>query len=346
MTEARAESRLRRWLPWLGALIGVATLAWVLRGFELAKFRAVLANADATLLLAVPVAIAAEQLVRAWKWRQLLYPLRPIGTFRLFGAIMAGYLVGFLVPFGFSTLARAWLVGRREGLAMIAVLATVALDRLTDGIVFALLVPIALLLVVFPDPTGDIRAGLTWAAAGSLLLCVLLLSALALYKRRALRPGEWFVRAIERLPARIVGTMYRVAASFGEGIVWPRELWRGIIVVVASVAIKALAATHFFWAGLAFGAVLEPAQYLFLMVCLGFVVVLGHVVRIAGTFVIGAIFVLGLFGVSEEMALAMVLVVQVSTVLSMAVIGAFALWRQGVALSELRTSAIEHAAGH
>lgn len=343
MTNGRRGSRSRRWLPWVGALIGIATLAWILRGFELDKFRAILAGADARLLLAVPVAIAAEQLVRAWKWRQLLYPLRSIGTFRLFGAIMAGYLVGFLIPFGFSTLARAWLVGRREALAMSAVLATVALDRLTDGIVFALLVPIALLLVAFPDPAGDLRAGLAWAAAGSLMLCVLLIFALVLYKRRALRPGGWFARLIGRLPARIVGPMHRVAASFGEGIVWPRELWRGIVIVAASVAIKALAATHFFWAGLAFGAVLEPAQYLFLMVCLGFVVVLGHVVRVAGTFAIGAIFVLGLFGVSEEMALAMVLVVQAASILTIAIIGAFALWRQGVALSELRTSAVEHA---
>ena len=189
MTHGRWGSRSRRWLPWVGVLIGIATLAWILRGFDLDKFRAILAGADARLLLAVPAAVAAEQLARAWKWRQLLHPLRSIGTFRLFGAIMAGYLVGFLIPFGFSTLARAWLVGRREAIAMSAVLATVALDRLTDGIVFALLVPLALLLVAFPDPTGDLRAGLAWAAAGSLVLCVLLIFSLVLYKHRAMRPG-------------------------------------------------------------------------------------------------------------------------------------------------------------
>ncbi|MDH0364711.1 MULTISPECIES: hypothetical protein [Burkholderiales] len=39
------------------------------------------------------VSILAEQLVRAWNWRQLLYPLRPAGRFDLFGTIMAGYLL-------------------------------------------------------------------------------------------------------------------------------------------------------------------------------------------------------------------------------------------------------------
>ena len=336
-------SRWRRWLPWVGALIGVATLAWLLRGFEFDRFFAILADADVRYLALVPLAIAAEQLVRGWKWRQLLYPLRPIGTLPLFGAIMAGYLLGLLVPFGFAALARSWLVARRAGLPMSSVLATVALDRLTDGVVFALLVPVALLLVVFPDPTGGIRSGLVWGAAGSLVLFVLLLLSLLVYKRGVSRPDGRLVRLIVRLPAPMVGPVQRITASFATGIVWPRELGRGLGIVLASVAIKLIAATHLMWAGLAMDAGLLPAQYLFVMVFLGFLVILGHFARITGSFVIGGIFALGLFGVSEERALAMVLVVQGASLLSVASIGALALWRQGVALSELRAAGAANA---
>lgn len=342
MTEVAARSHWRRWWPWLGGLVGLAALAWVLRRFDLDSFRVVLAGAGVRFLLLVLLVIAGEQLVRAWKWRQLLYPLRSVGTLHLFGAIMAGYLAGLLIPFGFGALARAWLVARREGLAMTAVLATVALDRVTDGIIFALLVPVALLLVVFPDPTGDIRAGLMWAASGSFVLFAVLLLALALYKRGTLRPGGWFMRSIERLPARVLGPVRRVAVSFASGIVWPREFWRGFSIIAASVVMKLFAATHFLWAGLAFGAELRPVEYLFLMVFLGFVAVLGHFARIPGSFIVGAIFALGLFGVAEELALAMVLVVQAASLLSFASIGAFALWRQGVALADLRTAGAQH----
>ncbi len=337
MTQA-AQSRWQRWWPWLGAFIGVAVLAWVLRGFDIGRFRAILAEADGRFLLLVPVAIAAEQWVRAWKWRQILYPMRAVSALRLFGAIMAGYLTGLLIPFGFSALARAWLVARRNDLPMSAVLATVAIDRLTDGVVFALLAPIALLLVAFPDPTGDIRAGLAWGATGSFVFFALLLVALALYKRGALRADGRLVRLFERLPGRIAGPVRRVAASFATGIVWPKQLWRGLGILAAAVLIKLIAASHFLWAGLALGATLQPAQYLFLMVFLGFVVIIGHFVRIAGTFTIGGIFALGLFGVAEERALAMVLTVQAASLLTVAAIGAFALWRQGVGLAELRTA--------
>ena len=78
------------------------------------------------------------------------------------------------------------------------------------------------------------------------------------------------------------------------------------------------------------------------MVFLGFVHIVGAFAKIPGSFVIGAIFALGLFDVGEEKALAMVLVVQASSVLSVASIGALALWRQGVVLADLRAAGRDH----
>lgn len=339
MTQAQAPaSPYRRWLPWMGALIGVVTLAWVLRRFDFDRFLTTLAGAQWHFLVVMLLAIAGEQLVRAWKWRQLLHPLRSVHTMRLFGAIMAGYLIALLVPFGMGTVARSWLVARRENLKLSAVLATVALDRLTDGVVFACLVPIALLSVVFPDPTGGIHSGLIWAGAGSLVMFVLLLFALAAYRHGALDAESRLMRLVDRLPARMAVPLRRVAASFAEGITWPRPAWRGAGVVLASLLIKIITATHFLWAGLAFGVVLQPAQYLFLIVFLGFLLVLGYFIRLAGTFLIGAVFVLGGFGVPEEQAFAMALVVQTGTLLSIGVIGALAMWQQGIALAEVRAA--------
>lgn len=340
---AGSASRWARWWPWIGAIVGVAALLWILRRLDLERFRADLLRADVRFILLVPLAIVAEQWVRAWKWRQLLHPIKPaIDTLHLLGAIMAGYLINMLAPFGLSALVRSWIVARREGLTTSAVLATVAIDRLTDGVVFALLIPAALVLVAFPDPAGDIRAGLAWAALGSLALFVLLLLALVLYKRDALDPGGRMLRLVERLPPRFARPVRRVSVSFAQGIVWPRELWRGVGIVLASVAIKGIAATHFLWAGLAFGVALRLGEYLFLMVFLGFVAILGRFARIPGSFIVGAIFALGLFDVAEATALALVLVVQAASLMSVAAIGALALWRQGVALADLRTAGREH----
>ena len=75
------------------------------------------------------------------------------------------------------------------------------------------------------------------------------------------------------------------------------------------------------------------------MVFLGFLVIAGHFARIAGGFILGAVFVLTRLGVPEEEALAMALIVQASNLLSVAGIGALALWLQGIALADLSSGA-------
>jgi glycosyltransferase 2 family protein len=276
-----------------------------------------------------------EQLIRAWKWRQILWPLRAISTLRLFGAIMAGYLLATIIPFGFGTIARAWLVAHRGNLKVTAVLASVALDRLTDGLVFVCLVPIAVLGTTFDDPSGAIRTGLAWGGASSLVLFVLLILGLEYYRRQTTSPGPLLKRIGNRLPSFVGEPVRRLAASFGEGINWPQDRWRGVGIAVASLAMKLLAAGQLLAAGLMFDVALHPAQYLFVMVFLGFLVILGHFLRLAGGFIIGAVFALRLLGVPDDEALAIALVIQAANVLSVAGVGALALSAQGIALPEV-----------
>ena len=324
-----------RWWSWAGAGIGFGLLAVVLWRIDYAQLGRTLARTQAEYLALVPAVIALEQFVRAWKWRQILRPLHSVGTPRLFGAIMAGYLGNLLVPFGVSPLLRSWLVARREGLRMSAVLATVAIDRLIDGMVFATLVAVVLALAVLPDPTGTLRLGLLVGAAGSFALFAGLLGLLAQHRRAMAGAAGHLRRLLWRLPPPLAQGSERLLASFAEGVVWPGDAWRGVAIVLAGVLIKLIAATHLLWAGLAFGVVLRPLDYLAVMVLLGFLVIFTHVARLAAGFTVGAVFALGLFGVGEESALAMALTVQIGSALSVAVCGALALWRNGMALADL-----------
>jgi uncharacterized membrane protein YbhN (UPF0104 family) len=249
---------------------------------------------------------------------------------------MAGYFANLLVPLGISPFVRSWLVARLEALKMSAVLATAAIDRLVDGLIFTGFVAVALAFAVFPDPSGAINLGLIVGGVGSFALFTCLLVALARYKRRVSLPDAWLTRIADRLPERFSEPVKRIMRSFAEGVVWPREAWRGAGIVFASIVIKLIAITHFLWAGLAFGLVLNALDYVFLVVFLGFLIILSRLARIPGGFLVGAIFALDLLGVPDEQALVMVLLVQFSSLLATASIGAFALWRSGIALDELR----------
>ena len=336
MTEAPQRTSWRRWWSVGGAVVGAMAFGWVLWRVDYQRMAHVLSLAEIPFLLLLPLMVAAEQLVRGWKWRQLLFEIQPIGTLRLFGAIMAGYFANMLVPLGISPIVRSWLVSRLEALKMSAVLATAVIDRLVDGVVFTAFVAFVLSFAAFSDPGGGIRLGLIVGGFGSLSLFSLLLFGLALYKRLAGRSDGWVSRLAGRLPGRLSGPVKGIAISFAEGIVWPQAVWRGMGIILASVGIKLIAITYFLWAGLAFGVILRPTDYLFLVVFLGFLIINTRAVRIPGGFFFGALFALDLLGVAEEPALAMTVAVQSSTLLTVAVIGALALWKQGFTLGDLR----------
>ncbi len=98
---------------------------------------------------------------------------------------------------------------------------------------------------------------------------------------------------------------------------------------------KAVAASHFLWAGLALGVRLELFDYLFLLVFAGFALVLARFIRVPGGFVIGSAYALKLIGVADEQALAMIMFNNVVSLLLMVGIGGIVFWRSGVEIGSL-----------
>jgi hypothetical protein len=319
------------------AAIGLSVLAWVLRGLDHHRFFELVATADLAYLALVPAAVLGEQWARAVKWRQLLHDLKPIGTGRLFGTLMASYFANLMVP-GIGSVVRAWLAARREGLKATAVLATVVIERLIGGIVLTALVPLTLALVAIPDPTGLMQTALVWTAAGSFALFVFLLGALAGYRAQVISGAGWLGTLARRLPTRLGALVEALALAFAEGIVWPKERSRRCMVVLAGFAMKLVAATQLMWAGLAVGVHLAFADYLFLLISLSLLHAFSMSARTLGGFTIGAVIALELFHVPKEQALAMTLIVQASSLLTVASLGGVTLWLQGIGMADLRAA--------
>lgn len=326
-----------RWLvPLIGA--GVATAAFLLlyRGFDFARFLAELKRANLAWIVVLACTILLEQLIQGWKWRQLLYDVKPVSSWRLTGAFLAGYGANVLVPLGISPLVRSWLVARLEGLRMATVLVTTVISRFIDGIVFALFAGIVALAGQIPNVEGDVRTGL--AVAGALNFALFSFALWLLFRADTVlqRDDSLICRAVDWLAAKGRGRLSNLRDCLVKGIVWPREAARQAAIVGASVAMKLVAATNFVWAGFAVGVTLGVFDYLFLMVFAGFALVLTRFIRVPGGFLIGSGFALRLLGVADEQALAMILFSHVLSTILVVGIGLAILWRSGL---EIRTLA-------
>lgn len=334
---AKFSRLLLRWfVPLIGGGLALSLVFFLYRDLNFNLFLVELKGAKFWWIGVLAVTILLEQLIQGWKWRQLLYDLKPISSWRLTGAFLAGYGANVLVPVGISPLVRSWLVARLEGLRMATVLVTTIISRFIDGIVFAIIAGIVAIAGQIPKVEGDLQAG--FAAAGALNLFIFSGVLWLLFSSRALfgKDNSWISRLLDWLAVKSRGRFGDLRSGLAKGIVWPRQPFRQTGVVAASFAMKAVSATHFLWAGLALGVVLGVFDYLFLMVFAGFALVLARFVRLPGGFVIGSGFALKLLGVPDETALAMILFNHMISLILVVGIGLAVLWRSGI---DIRTMA-------
>ena len=330
---------IMRWFaPLIGGALALSAVFFLYRSLNLALFLAELKRVNFSWIVVLAATILLEQLIQGWKWRQLLYDLKPISSWRLTGAFLAGYGVNIIVPLGISPLVRSWLVAKLEGLRMATVLVTTAIARFIDGIVFAIFAGTVAIAGRIPKIEGDLQAGL--AAAGALNLIFFSAALWLLFRSEAQfgRDNSWISRVTDWLSAKSRGTLNDLRAALAKGIVWPQEPVRQVGIIAASFAMKVVSASHFLWAGLAVSMTLGVLDYLFLMVFTGFALVLARFIRVPGGFVIGSGFALKLLGVPDEQALVMILFNHMISIILVVGIGLVVLWRSGINIRNMAQS--------
>ena len=320
-----------RWLvPVFGCVIALALIFWLYGSLDFGVFLVGLRGAEPFWIVVLAATILLEQQLNGWKWRQILYDVKPIASLRLTGALLAGYGVNVLVPLGISPLVRAWLVARLEGLKMATVLTTTIIARFIDGVVFALFAGVVAAAGKVPQIESNLELGFSVAGALNIALFGGLLWAMFRFRTLFAREGPLICRLFDWAAARLRADGPGLRGALCDGVVWPRAQLRRLTVILAAVAAKLIAATHFVWAGLAVGVLLGPWDYLFLMVFAGFIMVLGRFVRIPGSFVFGAGFALQLLGVPDETALLMILFNYMMSIILVVGIGLIVLWQSGI----------------
>lgn len=334
----RASARRRRGyaVRVLGFAIALGAGYWLLHGLDFARLIDVLGKARPGFLLLVPLAVLAEQWVRAWKWAQIVSATRELPAVWAFRALMAGYVPGLVIGFGTSALTRSWLLARRIGSRTSTVLATSTVDRLIDAFAFAFFIGFAAVAVRLPSSQVLLTQGLRWS--GLLVAAIALFVLMLLVALRRGRNG-WLAGIARLLPQRVRTALQDALAGYAHGIVWPRSLLRRTGIIAAALLIKLIAATQYLWAGLAFGVLLTPGDYLFIMVFLGTLVFLGFFARVPGSGLIASLFVLELLDVAKAQALAMTLTVSAAFMLTIVLGGGIALIREGIGLGQLLSRA-------
>ncbi len=125
---------------WIGLTISVFFLGLLFWQIDLSQMVTHLREANYLYLLpGVALYFAIAVVFRTVRWRLLLAPMKRIGTGRLFPVVIVGYMANNILPVRMGEIVRSYYLGQREDVSKSATLATVAVERIMDGVVLLIL---------------------------------------------------------------------------------------------------------------------------------------------------------------------------------------------------------------
>ncbi len=137
----------------------MALLLLLLYQVDLGELKDALQDADYSLLAPSIAVYFVAVWFRAARWRYLLAPVGSFPVRRLYPVVIIGYMANNLLPVRLGEVVRSYYLARRENLNTSTALATVAVERVYDGITLlafaALSAPWLLLLGEF-DGAADV----------------------------------------------------------------------------------------------------------------------------------------------------------------------------------------------
>ena len=206
MKQAQRRGAVLDWRAIVGIILGVALLIFALRGVDLAMVLAEIRAADPFLFFLSIVFATLPIVVRAWRWRALLEPVRRHPAFSSrFRATMIGFMANNVLPARIGEFARAYTLSRMEPVPVVASIGSLVVERLFDGFVVVALLLIAMASPGFPviGTLGGQRPGLLLGIVTSALAALaLVLVAMVLW------PGP-VVRIVERVSRWVLPEAFR-----------------------------------------------------------------------------------------------------------------------------------------
>lgn len=201
----------------------------------------------ATYAYVVPTVVVAFATLwlRAARWKYLLHPLARTKTAGLYPIVTVGYMANNVLPMRAGEIVRAYLTGKRYGISRMGVLATIAVERMFDGII------LVGFFVVFGPIVGlnDTLRNLAVLMGAIFAVVVVGFFAVAWSEERSARFAR---RVLNLLPSRIRQRAGDWAESFLTGLRALRSRSTLIYVMVLSVLIWVGEATGYYLMGRAF----------------------------------------------------------------------------------------------
>ena len=322
---------------WLGLVVSLIFIGLLLARLDLDEMVRSLREANYLFVIPGLVFYFTAVAFRTLRWRLLLLPLRRIPARRLFRVVVVGYMANNLLPVRLGEVVRGYYVGQREGVSKSAALATIAVERVVDGVTLLFVLSA---VAVFLPVTGLVQGlaedvGIPWPilATATTAPFVGVLGLLMLVAYRPWWALRWTGAVTRRLPARLEGRVMGLAELFVTGLGVLRNPRRLALVFLLSLPVWLAEAAMYYVIGFSFdlspalgGAGAMVAAMLAVTVTSNLATALPSSQGGIGPFEFFAAATLVVLGAQDEVAVAYALALHVALLVPVTLLGLLYLW--------------------
>jgi hypothetical protein len=269
---------------------------------------------------------------RTWRWHYTLRHLKPVPLGRLFPLVCIGYFGNNVYPFRAGEVIRSYALKRKEDIPITSSLATVIIERVSDGLVMLLFVFLALPFAPMPPVYRNFVILLTLAMMAATAFFVWM----ATRPQRVARLYSWAVDYL--LPARVRKHTDAFYWRFMDGL---QSLSSGrdiLMIFAASLVIWLMETVKYWFVMFAFDF---RVTFLVLMLMNGLVnlaTTLPSAPGYIGTFDTPGIEALAIFGVERNLAASYTFVLHAALWFPVTVVGAYYFWREQLHWNDFSTA--------
>lgn len=330
------EPFLKSWRAWLGIGISLIFIYFAFRGQDLGEIRQALSEANLWWIIPALCLYFTGVLIRSMRWGILLRPVVPVTARELFPVSIVGYMANNILPLRAGELVRSIVVRQRFGVRKTSVLATIAVERIFDGLT---MLGFMLLAASFISLTSQLE-NLAFIAFG--LFAVLLMGLFALTLGGGVR-DRLLQLVLGPMPTPMADRVERMAESFLSGLgVFHRR--RDLLLVTALSVISWLFEASTYWLlAVGFGGSVREAMGFSATLLTTGVANMATLIPSSpgyvGQFEYGVMLVLsGALGVSESSALAYAILVHATLFFPVTAWGVFEWSRLHLSWRQIRQS--------
>ena len=317
----------------IGLVISALLLYLAFRKVDTGLLMQTLARAEYLWLVPAFFLMLISIAFRALRWKYLLRPITNAHFVHLFSASAIGLMANNLLPARLGEIARAWVIGEKEGISKTSSFATLVVEKVFDGFAVILFLAIALIFADFEIPVPYRK--ITYVAVLSYFAALGFLFLLHFNHDKAISIAMTIMRP---LPSRTSSRIRKFIDSFGEGLGVLRNPFDIAVAGLLSIFVwvPSIIVMHLVIRSFGLDLPVQASIMVFNIVTFGIMIpsAPGFVGTVQYCFVIG----LGLFGVAESEALSVSIVYHAGVFIPFTAAGLFCLAREGISFSGLKAA--------